>query len=285
MFYLKGTRFGFPLILRTGVMKHHETYPIKWNRHHGAEIHYVLKGHISWELASRPCPLTVMGGYFTVITPGEKHRGLADSGTPSARLGLILESPHPGLAQGSPFSDDDVARLYSVLTEKGNEVRRMSSRLMTYVRDISEHLTPDAIHTPEGRLHLRTIASALLDETFRVLADESPLTLNGAVMPEIVKWIDAHCCEDIGLDTLIRLSGYGRSRFFTLFLETTGMTPNDYLIRARIGQAKKHLTASSTLPISTIARLTGFKSAAAFTATFRKHVGTTPRTFRKSVSP
>lgn len=47
----------------------------------------------------------------------------------------------------------------------------------------------------------------------------------------------AHFAEKISAPQLVKLSGYGRSRFFSLFLADTGMTPNDYLVRVRIEKA------------------------------------------------
>ena len=35
--HLKGVRFGLPLMKRLGLLKHHETYRVSWNRHPGVE--------------------------------------------------------------------------------------------------------------------------------------------------------------------------------------------------------------------------------------------------------
>ena len=56
----------------------------------------------------------------------------------------------------------------------------------------------------------------------------------------------AHFAEKISAPQLVKLSGYGRSRFFSLFLADTGMTPNDCLVRVRIEKASHH--AGSGMP-------------------------------------
>ena len=101
------------------------------------------------------------------------------------------------------------------------------------------------------------------------------------VIPQIRKWIDAHYAEKITVPRLVKLSGYGRSRFFSLFIADTGMTPNDYLVRIRVEKSKKMLS-KPTLNGSMLdlAVACGFTSAAVFSTTFRKHVGMSPRDFR-----
>ena len=61
------------------------------------------------------------------------------------------------------------------------------------------------------------------------------------------------------------------------------MTPNDYLIRARIELAKRKLS-RKTLDGSMLdlAVACGFNSASVFSTTFRKHVGMSPRGFRNT---
>jgi len=57
--HLKGVRFGFPLVKRFGLLKHHETCRFAWNRHPDIKTHYVLKGDIAWELRGKDAPPVV----------------------------------------------------------------------------------------------------------------------------------------------------------------------------------------------------------------------------------
>ena len=281
MIHLKGTRFGFPLAQRMGVLKHLGTYPVSWNRHTGVEIHYVLKGDISWELQGRDRPLAIPGGSFGIIPAGVRHRAFNDKGTPAIRLGAILQRPAAEFAAGTPFSPDDLKRVFRRLRENGGRVRRFSTKLSAIVRDLKDAMTLEAAREPDGQLRLRTLASSLLYETYIALGEPEALAEGHGVMPKIRRWIDAHCAERITADRLVKLSGYGRSRFFALFLADTGMTPNDYVVRARIELAKRRLRqrrqGGSMLDL---ALACGFKSASVFSATFRKHVGQSPREFR-----
>lgn len=282
MIHIKGKRFDFPLIRRLGVLKHLGTYTVKWNRHPGLEIHYVLKGDIGWELQGTDRPLTVPGGYFALIPAGTSHRALGDNGTPAIRLGVIFETAVESFRAGTPFSREDLRRIFRRFGENGGRVRRLSPRLSAVIRELTDALSIETVLNPDGQLRLRTLAGQLVYETYATLGEPEALADGHDVVPKICRWIESHCHERISTDRLVKLSGYGRSRFFTLFLSATGMTPNDYLVRTRIEHAKRELAkrthAKSILDIATAC---GFNSAAVFSTTFRKHVGLSPREFRQ----
>ena len=280
--HLKGGRFGFPLMKRLGLLKHHETYRVSWNRHPGVEIHYVLKGDIAWELYGELKPLAISGGYFGIIPASKRHRALDNKGTPAVRLGAIFEKPLSEHAKGTPFSPDDLRRIFRRFRENGGGVRRFSPRLSATLHELTDSLSLENAKTPDGQLRLRVLASQLLYETFATLGEPEALAEGHDVIPQIRKWIKAHAAEKISVPRLVKLSGYGRSRFFSLFLADTGMTPNDYLVRVRIEMAKRKLSLPTRKgSMLDLAVSCGFNSAAAFSATFRKHVGVSPREFHR----
>ena len=228
-------------------------------------------------------PLAISGGFFGIIPANARHRALDNKGTPAMRLGVIFEKPTPELAAGTPFSHDDLKRIFKRLRENGGAIRRFSPRLSATLHALTDALTLENATNPDGQLRLRMFAAELLYETYLTLGEPEALAEGHDVIPQIRKWIDAHFAEKISVPQLVKLSGYGRSRFFSLFLADTGMTPNDYLVRIRIEKAKKLL--SKTALDGTIRYLAfncGFSSAAVFSSTFRKHTGISPREFRKA---
>lgn len=279
--HLKGIKFGFPIARRIGLLKHHETYRIAWNRHPGVEIHYVLKGKIVWELGRSEQPIVVPGGSFGIIPAKARHRALDGMGAPAIRIGAIFETPRSCYAE-STFTHGDVKRILGRFRASGGCVRRFSTRLSTAVHSLAAELERGLSLdlAPDGQLRLRMLAANLVYETYAALGEPEILAEGHDVIPQIRKWIDEHSAEDVSLDTLVKLSGYGRSRFFSLFLAETGMTPNNYLVRARIERAKQRLTRQS--PPDSMLKLAidcGFGSASAFSSTFRKIVGMSPRAF------
>ena len=281
MFYVKGYRFGLPLVERIGFLKHLGTYPVTWNRHAGMEIHFVLKGDISWELRGQKKPLSVPGGSFGIIPAGMRHRAYGDKGTPAVRIGLILEKAAPTSTDGTFFSSADLRRILQRFNENGGRVRRMSARLSAILHDLAAVLNGVPALTVDEQMRLRALTGNLLYEMYVALGEPEALAKGLDVVPKIRSWIDAHCAERITIPELVRLSGYGRSRFFALFLADTGMTPNDYLVRARIERAKRALAKETwTDSMLDLAVACGFNSSSVFSTTFRKHVGLSPREFR-----
>lgn len=279
--HIKGIRFGMPLIKRIGLLKHHETYRVSWNRHPGAEIHYVIRGDIAWELHGQAEPLAISGGFFGIVPANARHRAIDNKGTPAVRLGVIFEKPTPEMTVGTPFSPDDLKRIFTRFKENAGCVRRVSSRLSAALRELTDALSLENATNLDGQLRIRTLFSLLLYETFATLGEPEALADGHDVIPKIRTWINDHFAEQVSIPRLVKLSGYGRSRFFSLFVADTGMTPNDYLVRVRIEKAKA-LLSRPVLDgsILNLAVACGFTSAAVFSSTFRKHVGISPREFR-----
>jgi len=279
MTHLKGERFGLPLINRTGVLRQLGTFPVEWSRHEGLEVHYVFKGLTAWEVVDAEEPLRLSGGQFAIIPPGVRHRALDERGAPAVRAGFLLSECFENKLQGTPFSSADAAELARLFSAHGLEPRKMPPRLLAVARDFAECLNLESLSTEGKKRHLRIMTLSLIDETARALEVEPPLTEREHVIEEICRWMDEHCSEDIDTEKFIALSGYGRSRFFTLFLRETGMTPHDYFIRCRIERAKRIILSSPGKKLLSVAAECGFPSPSVFATLFRRHTGSSPREF------
>jgi AraC-like DNA-binding protein len=97
---------------------------------------------------------------------------------------------------------------------------------------------------------------------------------------EAAHWIDAHAREEIDLAMAGRASGLSAFHFLRLFAKIVGVTPHQYLIRARLRRAARHL-ADGDLPITDIAFEIGFGDLSNFVRTFHRAAGESPRAFRR----
>jgi len=280
MFHLKGLRFGFPLIQRYGVLKQSKSHPISRNSHSGLEIHYVLKGEIAWEIDGVEKPLRVAGGNLGIIPAKTSHRALGDNGTPAARIGVIFNPNPTACTEGSPFTAEELAHMFGRISSCCATPRHLSPRLMAIIRELSDALNLESAKDPEQLLRVRILSADLVHETYRVLGEPEALAAGHDVIPKVCEWIDGHLTEDISVEHLVKLSGYGRSRFYSLFMSDTGLSPNDYILRARVLKAKKALSSRKTVPSMTeLAVRCGFSSSSVFSKSFRKIVGKSPREF------
>lgn len=92
-------------------------------------------------------------------------------------------------------------------------------------------------------------------------------------------WIEEHAQEEIDLASAGRETGLSAFHFLRLFAKVIGVTPHQYLIRARLRQAAR-LLAEDDQPITDIAFEIGFGDLSNFVRTFHRAAGMSPRAFR-----
>ncbi|GLF99555.1 GlxA family transcriptional regulator [Streptomyces yaizuensis] len=115
---------------------------------------------------------------------------------------------------------------------------------------------------------------ATREEIDRELADTAGLE-------PTMRWLETHPHDS---PTLAEMAAHARTSVRSLnrrFRERTGLTPRQYLLRARLERARRLLAAGDGT-IEEIAARTGFGSPASFRHHFRRLTGTTPRAYRAS---
>jgi AraC-like DNA-binding protein len=87
--------------------------------------------------------------------------------------------------------------------------------------------------------------------------------------------------QDHPVAELAREAGYSPDHFARVFKQIIGVSPQAYVIRARIDRAKQ-LLAESSLSISQIADVLGYEDLFFFSRQFKSKTGSTPRQYRAS---
>lgn len=278
---IKGYRFGLPLVKRVGFHKDKKTHRVLWHAHPCVECHFVIKGRFAWELQDNPQPCIVPGGTFVVLPPRSLHRALDEDGAPSERLAIICERPTRQTTAGSSYDVQTANYLFNRLLEVTATPRPISRTLDFLLRQLIAAMKSFDPLSKEAKLKMKILHEHILLEAVLSLNAADSFPRDGSVIPKICTWIREHLAEDIDVDGLVKLSGYGRSRFFDLFLGETGLTPRDYLMRTRIEHACRLLVEKPDAPVGEIAGLCGFHSASHFAIAFRRNVGKSPRDFRR----
>ncbi|MGK3996812.1 helix-turn-helix transcriptional regulator [Sorangium sp. So ce1024] len=98
---------------------------------------------------------------------------------------------------------------------------------------------------------------------------------------EAALWVDAHAHEPIDLERAAREAGLSAFHFLRLFARVLGVTPHQYLVRARLRRAAR-LLADGALSITDIAFEVGFGDLSNFVRTFSRAAGVSPRAFRQA---
>ena len=99
----------------------------------------------------------------------------------------------------------------------------------------------------------------------------------------IMAYVDARIGGPISLDDLANVAGVSRFHFHRQFRKSVGVTPHEYVLRARIERAKGLLTASD-LTVGEVSGAVGFADQSHFSNIFRKLTAMTPRSFRNFMS-
>lgn len=103
---------------------------------------------------------------------------------------------------------------------------------------------------------------------------------NEDMIRKLTNYLDANYKQDISLDKISTAMHISVSHISHLFKRETGLSPMQYVIHRRIGEAQS-LLAETNLPIKEIEECLGFGSSCHLTAMFKKYVGLSPREYRK----
>ena len=98
----------------------------------------------------------------------------------------------------------------------------------------------------------------------------------------VLDHINEHLGQNISIDALAKTAGLSSSHFIRMFQYATGLSPHQYILRARVlrGQELLRTTRES---IAEIAHITGFCGQSHFTMHFRRVLGVTPKRYLRNV--
>ena len=96
----------------------------------------------------------------------------------------------------------------------------------------------------------------------------------------VTDYMQSRLDEEISLDELAGVVSLSRFHFCSAFRKATGYTPHHWLMKQRIDHAIQ-LLRRPDLPVTEIALAVGYQTPSAFTAAFRKLMGTSPTEYRR----
>lgn len=98
-------------------------------------------------------------------------------------------------------------------------------------------------------------------------------------LKQVIEYIHVNLEQDLTLTKLANLVQISPHYFASLFKQSTGFTPHQYVTKCRLEQAKI-LLKRSHLPIIEICYQVGFHNQSHFTRLFRQHFQITPKAYR-----
>lgn len=241
---------------------------------HVVMTYYGLDQDIVWRTGGQRLAARTRSGTITLIPEGQDGRWdiagpieVSHVYLPDARLQAAADMLAGGkrveLLGRVGFEDPTAARVMELLSREAG-MDDPSSRL--FVEQAIDLLCIQLIrgHSSFATLEVAAPRGGLADWQVK----------------KVTGWMREHLDEEIGLEELAALVGLSRFHFCTAFRKATGHTPHAWLVMQRIGEARR-LLAMPELPVTEIALAVGYQTPSAFTAAFRKLVGTTPSEFRR----
>ncbi len=249
--------------------------------HYANEGKTYLNHHLCIHMAGMTPAYWYQNGrkHRTVLKPGGSH--LASAGRPTA----------PGGCKGSldllviELAPEMFTR---VLQEEAPPVVEL--RDQACVRDMQIFSIGMALQMeistgcPSGRLYSELLGASLTAYLARhycvrpAKVGELKAVMPGSRLRRTIDYIEANLSRDLRLDEMadnVQMSPY---TFGQLFRRSTGLTPHQYLLRARIREAKRLLREGRS-HIADISLQLGFSDQSHFTRVFHKLTGVTPKQF------
>ncbi|AFY48217.1 DNA-binding domain-containing protein, AraC-type [Nostoc sp. PCC 7524] len=138
----------------------------------------------------------------------------------------------------------------------------------------------------DSKLYAESMATALSAHLLRRYASHPQQIpeCNGGLpkykLKDAIAYIHEHLDQNLTLDKIATSVHMSSHYFASLFKQSTGFTPYQYVTKCRIEKAKE-LLRRHELTLVEICQRVGFQNQSHFTRVFRQHTSTTPNAYRK----
>ncbi len=171
-----------------------------------------------------------------------------------------------------------------IASAAGTRTMRFARNSLPALRDLAP-LVARATRAVQDDLSLEELAFDLAAAALRACSGEShapPVSeRDERRVTAVVRHLEERLTEKCELSELARLAGLSPFHFLRVFRATTGLTPHQYLLRARLRNAAMAL-AQTAAPVTEVALLSGFEDLSNFIRSFRAEYGSTPARYRRA---
>ena len=230
-------------------------------------VHYILSGKGRFVIGGKEYPLEA--GYGFLITPDELAFYQADKDDPWTYVWVGFSGTQAaeyigniGLSVRQPiFKSEESQELYRI------------------VKDMMEHNTFGLSHDLRRNGQLGVFLSIIAEGT-KVAENETDKANN--YVRKAVSFIQSNYCNPIKVTDVADYVCINRSYLYTLFQNSMGMSPQQFLATFRITKATELLQLTA-LPIESIALSCGYQDPLVFTKAFKQMKKMSPTSYRKEM--
>ena len=230
-------------------------------------VHYILSGKGRFSIGGKEYPLEA--GYGFLITPDELAFYQADENDPWTYVWVGFSGVQAaeyinniGLSVRQPiFKSEESEELYRI------------------VKDMMEHNTYGLTHDLRRNGQLGVFLSIIAEGT---KVAENDVDRANTYVRKAVSFIQSNYCNPIKVTDVADYVCINRSYLYTLFQNSMGMSPQQFLATFRITKATELLQLTE-LPIESIALSCGYQDPLVFTKAFKHMKKMSPTSYRKEM--
>lgn len=234
-------------------------------------FHYVISGtgtlHAD-NIKGTPVSYQVKSGQGFMIFPGQICTYVADKEIPWEYVWIEFD----GLRVKNAIELTGLHQNQPVYRARFKDMSEIMKNEMLYMIN----------HKEEPPFHLIGHLYLFLDALVRSLASVEPDKGNGLrdfYIKEAFAFIEQNFQNDISVEAIAAACGLNRSYFGKIFRESTGKSPQEFLISYRMIKAAE-LLKLTTLSISNIGNAVGYSNQLHFSRAFKNVYGISPRQWR-----
>lgn len=231
-------------------------------------IHYVLSGKGIFRIGGREYPLEAGSGFL--ITPGELAFYQSDEREPWTYVWVGFS----GSGAGNFVNYMGLSVRHPVFHSE------RSDELYGSVRDMMEHNTFGLTNELRRNGQLQIFLS-LIAENARPQDKAEEDKANQYVI-RAVEFMQRNYCNPVKVTDVADYVCINRSYLYTLFENSMGMSPQQFLTTYRITKAAE-LLAVTALPVESIALSCGYNDPLVFTKAFKQMKGMSPSSYRREM--
>ena len=230
-------------------------------------VHYILSGKGRFSIGGKEYPLEA--GYGFLITPDELAFYQADEDDPWTYVWVGFSGTQAaeyigniGLSVRQPiFKSDESEELYRI------------------VKDMMEHNTFGLSHDLRRNGQLGVFLS-IIANGIQVAENEEDRA--NIYVRKAVSFIQSNYCNPIRVTDVANYVCINRSYLYTLFHNSMGMSPQQFLAAFRITRASELLQLTA-LPVESIALSCGYQDPLVFTKAFKQMKKMSPTSYRREM--
>jgi len=276
---------SFELSKKTCVRQKSLTHGLTWAHYRNKDEHLSYENNNQHTLS-----MYLTGGYNTFRTDIKANKGapgkfcLMPKGADSQwQVGDTQEFMH------LYFDDSYIKRL--ALSVFDIDPRTVQLPELTFTQDLGlealfrHNMAAANWHTNDMQLAMEQVTDTILISMLQNMGNTKLKTpLKGGLSPKVCilvcDYIHANYQRQIYLSELAELAQLSEYHFCRMFKESLAQTPQEYLMKVRIGHVKNALL-HSTQNLADIALKVGFSNQSHMGRYFKKLIGISPREFRK----